>query len=118
MSEAEERVETPPGEREPAPKAEPAPEWPLDAAGRERPHFLLKFPDHPELNQLVRAFEAGQYALVHEHGRELAEHAEDPAVRRAARELCRRIEPDPLVKRLLFGAIALFLFLVWYTYAH
>ena len=39
-------------------------------------------------------------------------------VRAAARELLIRIEPDPLMKYLLAGAILLLLFLTFYAYSH
>ena len=94
------------GPREPA----------LDAQGRERPAFVLDFPSHPELDKLVRAFELGNYAYVREHAPDLAEQAEDERVRRAASDLARRIEPDPLVKILLGMSILLFVFLVFYAY--
>ena len=79
------------------------------------PAFAKAFPDHPRLNELVRAFERGNYARVREGGRRLLEEtkeadtkgadkggaapyrkteseAEDlKAVRRATRELLRRI---------------------------
>ncbi|HEY6723874.1 MAG TPA: hypothetical protein VI197_07575, partial [Polyangiaceae bacterium] len=73
----------------------------LDANGRERPRFLLAFPDDPELAKLSRAFEAGNYAYVREHASEVAARAEDAEVRRAALELAERIKPDPLIKYLL-----------------
>jgi hypothetical protein len=90
----------------------------LDAKGRERPRFLLQFPEHPELARLVTAFEAGNYALVREEAEALAERAESPAVRDAALELRRRIEPDPLVKYLLALTAALLLFLAYFAYNH
>src|SRR5215207_409091 len=70
----------------------------LDGNGRERPRFLLGFPQHPDLQRLVGAFEAGNYALVRNEAEGLAERAESAAVRDAALELRRRIEPDPLAK--------------------
>jgi hypothetical protein len=88
----------------------------LNAEGRERPRFVLEFPKDPALEQLVRAFEAGNYQAVREGAAKLAESTEDPLVRAAARELGRRIEPDPLMKYLLFVALGLFVFVVWYTY--
>lgn len=90
----------------------------LDAKGRERPRFLLQFPEHPELARLAAAFEAGNYALVREEAEALAERAESPAVRDAALELRRRIEPDPLVKYLLALTAALLLFLAYFAYNH
>ena len=65
---------------------------------------------------MVRAFEAGNYRAVREGAAKLAESTEDPLVRASARELARRIEPDPLMKYLLFVALGLFVFVVWYTY--
>ncbi len=92
------------------------PDRPLNADGRERPRFLLAFPDDPELQRLARAFEAGNYEAVRVGASKLAEDTPDPLVREAARELRRRIDPDPLMKYLLAVALALFVFVVWYTY--
>ncbi len=100
----------------PTPGPEAAPDVPLNAEGRERPRFLLEFPQDPELQRLVRAFEAGNYQAVRLGAPKLAESTEDPIVRAAARELARRIDPDPLMKYLLWVAIALFVFVVWHTY--
>ena len=88
----------------------------LTEEGWERPGFVRDFPKDPELDRLVRAFELGNYAFVREHGKKLAESAGDGAVRRAANELVRRIEPDPLVKILFGMSVALFLFMVFYAY--
>jgi hypothetical protein len=90
----------------------------LDATGRERPRFLLGFPQHPELTRLTAAFEAGNYALVRAEAEALAERAESPAVRDAALELRRRIDPDPLTKYLLALTAALLLFLAYFAYHH
>jgi hypothetical protein len=100
------------------PPAQPAEEEdrPLNSDGRERPRFLLKFPDDPELQRLARAFEAGNYEAVRVGASKLAESTEDPIVGAAARELRRRIDPDPLMKYLLWVAALLFVFVVWYTY--
>lgn len=91
---------------------------PLDAAGRERPRFLLGFPPHPDLARLAAAFEAGNYALVRAEAEALAERAESPAVRDAALELRRRIEPDPLAKYMLALTAALLLLLAYWAYHH
>jgi hypothetical protein len=122
MTEVDESTENP--EPAPAPEVEPEPlpaepdaaERPLNADGRERPAFLLGFPADPELQRLVQAFEAGNYEAVRVGAPKLAAATESPAVRNAARELKRRIEPDPLMKYLLWVALALFVFVVWYTY--
>jgi hypothetical protein len=93
---------------------DPAPR-PPDEGPVERPQFLIKFPDHPELTRLARAFEAGNYAEVRRAAPALLD-SDNPAVRRAARELLKRIDPDPLMKYLLLLAISLFVLVVWYTY--
>ena len=64
----------------------------------------------------MRAFEAGNYGAVREGAVKLIETSEDPIVRAAARELRRRIDPDPLMKYLLFVALGLFVFVVWVVY--
>lgn len=90
----------------------------LDASGRERPRFLLAFPQDPELMKLAAAFEAGNYALVREQAEALAERTESRAVRDAALELRRRIDPDPLAKYLLALTAALLLSLAYFAYHH
>ena len=47
----------------------------------------------------------------------LAESTSKPQVREAARELLKRIDPDPLTKYLLLAAFALLVFLVVWAYA-
>ena len=84
--------------------------------GRDRPGFLLEFPSDPALERLVQAFELGNYDAVRTGAPKLVAATEDPAVRAAARELRRRIDPDPLMKYLLWVAVTLFVFVVWYTY--
>jgi hypothetical protein len=88
----------------------------LGPEGWERPQFVLDFPKEPELDRLVRAFELGNYAFVRDNGKKLAESASDEGVRRAAAELLRRVDPDPLVKILFAMSIGLFLFMVFYAY--
>jgi hypothetical protein len=90
----------------------------LDQKGRERPRFLLGFPQHPELMRLVAAFEAGNYALVRAEAEGLAERTDNRAVKDAALELRRRIEPDPLAKYLLALTAALLLSLAYWAYHH
>ena len=96
--------------------AEPA-QRPPEENGVERPRFLLKFPDQPELNRLVRAFELGNYAEVRRAAPLLLKGG-NPAVRKAAHELLARIDPDPLMKYLLLLAVALFVLIVLYTYGN
>lgn len=96
----------------PAMPKEPA----LTPDGRERPLFVLGFPEDPELDRLVHAFEAGNYAFVREQAPKLAERTSSRRVRDAARELARRIEPDPLIKVLLALSVALFVVLAFWAY--
>lgn len=121
MNEVEDAENLPAPEKPPEPPA-PAPAAGsesgsvLNAEGRERPRFLLEFPKDPALQQLVIAFEAGNYQAVREGAAKLVESTDDPIVAAAARELARRIEPDPLMKYLLFIALGLFVFVVWFAY--
>jgi hypothetical protein len=127
-AEPEARPDPAPAEAEPTAASEPKTsvqhseeandEVALDAQGRERPRFLLGFPEHPELQRLARAFEAGNYALVRAEAEGLAERAESRAVRDAALELRRRIEPDPLAKYLLALTALLLLSLAYWAYHH
>lgn len=89
---------------------------PLDAEGRERPAFLLDFPEDPELERLIAAFESGNYALVRREAEPLAARTTNEDVRRAALELRRRIEPDPLAKTLLAASVLLLVFLAFWAY--
>jgi hypothetical protein len=89
----------------------------LNAAGEERPAFLLAFPEDPELEKLMTAFEQGNFAEVRALAPELASRTGNPEVRRAALELRRRIDPDPLLIVLLLFALSLFLFLVVWVYS-
>jgi len=84
------------------------------------PAFAREFPPDPVLGALVEAFERGDYAHVRLGARTLAREAQDDAVRRAARELRARTEPDPLA-RLLFALTAVllaFLTIYWVANAH
>jgi hypothetical protein len=92
----------------------------LDREGRDRPAFILAFPRDPELDALVGAFESGNFALIREAAPKLAASTTDPAIRDAALELRRRIDPDPTVVRLLLLSFALLIFIaIWgYTAQH
>ncbi|MRG94782.1 hypothetical protein [Polyangium spumosum] len=79
------------------------------------PSFAARFPRDEALDALLAAFERGDYGRVREDGARLVKSTEDPAVRRAAEELLRRIEPDPLAKYMLLAAcVLLAFFTVWY----
>ena len=89
---------------------------PLDEDGRERPQFLLEFPEDPELEPLIEAFCRGNFNKVRLEAPALIEKSKDPKVKSAAEELYRRIQPDPLVKFLLALAAALFVFITAWAY--
>ena len=64
----------------------------------------------------MAAFEAGDYATVRRDAPKLVDSDEDAAVRDAALELERRIEPDPLMKYLLLASVVLLVFLILQSY--
>jgi hypothetical protein len=80
--------------------------------------FTRSFPDDPELNRLVQAFETGDYNAVRIGAPALAESTSDPRVRKAAVELRRRIEPAAAQLYLLGLTLALLIFLVAWVYLH
>lgn len=75
-------------------------------------------PRDPEIERLEQAFERGDYALVRAEAGRLAKEAEHDDVRRAARALLRRIDPDPLAVVLLVAAMALLAFLALWYWSH
>jgi hypothetical protein len=82
----------------------------------ERPAFLLDYPEDAELEPLIAAFEAGNYAQVRRDAPGVAERATDPGVRAAALELRERIEPDPVARYLLFASTLLLVLLTIWAY--
>ena len=86
--------------------------------GVERPRFLLSFPPDPQLDQLVEAFEKGDYWTVRQETDALIEKTDDEDVREAALELRERIEPDPLMRYLLVGSVVLLIALTFFAYHH
>lgn len=100
----------------PLKKRKKKPRQPLTAEGVERPRFLLGFPRDPELERLISAFEAGDYLTVRRDAPTLREQAPNAKVQRAAQELLRRIEPDPLMKYLLLASVLLLGFLALHSY--
>jgi len=79
-----------------------------------RPAFARDFPRSPALDALVEAFARGDYASVRSGAPGVEQSSEDEAVKRAARTLVERTQPDPLAVALLGVAALLFLvFAVW-----
>jgi len=68
---------------------------------------------------LVDAFASGDYRRVYNEAPELAARATDPAVREAAKTLYERLQPDPLAKIILLGAVILLALMAawWITHA-
>lgn len=101
----------------------PSPEVPTTSEAAKRgkgplpARFLAELPPDPELARLARAFEDGNYAWVRRHAPLLAERTEDEAVRAAARDLLRRLEPDPLAKYLLALSVLLLIGVTIFVYA-
>jgi hypothetical protein len=103
---------------EPA-EAEVVAALPEDAEPDESlPAFARAWPKDDALEALVAAFEAGDYARVRREAPALARRTEDDAVRRAARELRRRLDPDPVAVYMLMAAAALLVFLAGWYWLH
>ncbi|MEO7329619.1 MAG: hypothetical protein ABI193_13655 [Minicystis sp.] len=82
------------------------------------PAFAQSFPHDPALDALVAAFEGGDYARVRREGPALAKSTERPEVRTAARELVKRLDPDPIAVYLLGTAALLLVFLAGWFWMH
>lgn len=84
-----------------------------------RAPFLDELPEAPELEPLIAAFAAGNYARVRQLARSLEGPSTAVEVRDAARELVRRTEPDRVVVVLFVLAFALFIFVAaWSILGH
>jgi len=88
------------------------------AKSESGPAFARDFPADPELQKLVAAFDEGNYALVREEAPRLAKSTPDDDVRRSARELRRRLDPDPTAVYLLAIASILLVFLACWYWMH
>jgi hypothetical protein len=84
------------------------------------PAFALSFPKDEALDALVESFEKGNYAAVRAGVDRLLEErpARPDDVRSAARELKRRLDPDPIAIYLLAGAGLLLAFLALWYWTH
>jgi hypothetical protein len=82
------------------------------------PAFALGFPADPALAALVAAFELGDYARVRREAPALIKQTDSAEVRKAARELVKRLDPDPMAVYLLAGAALLLAFLALWYWAH
>lgn len=114
------------------------------AARADWPSFARHFPEHPEIERLVKAFEDGNYALVRKGAQQLIEAMAAPEkkrkaaassdegaaslpkvpepdaeqrrqIKKAAEELLTRLEPPKLSVFMLLGSVLLLVFLsIWY----
>lgn len=86
------------------------------AAPREGvPLFAQNYPQDDRLDALVVTFERGDYASVREGAEKILASDAKPAVRQAAEDLLRRLEPDPLARYLLgVATLLLVFFTIWY----
>ncbi len=82
------------------------------------PSFARSFPIDPELDALLTAFDDGAYDRVRREAPALAKRTEREDVRLAARELARRLDPDPLMVYLLAIAALLLVALAGWFWAH
>ena len=57
--------------------------------------FLSRLPDHPDVQELARLFEAGNYAQLRQRAAQVT--SSDAEVHRAIAELYRRTQPAPLL---------------------
>ena len=85
--------------------------------GLHRPPFAADYPRHDALDRLLVAFEAGNYAFVREQAPRLATSEADENVRNAAKDLRRRVDPEPTAIYLwaLGVALVLVLYLFYVT---
>lgn len=85
--------------------------------GAPRPPFAVDYPSHDGLDQLLLAFNAGNYAFVREQAPRLVQADVDENVRNAAKDLRRRIDPEPTAAYLwaLGVALVLLLYLFYVT---
>jgi len=84
----------------------------------EVPPWARGFPNDPELQRLLSAFEQGRYDVVRAGAPKLAAATGNPKVAAAAQELQRRLRADPLAIMLLVGAFALLALLSAWAYLH
>lgn len=89
-----------------------------DEAPDARPPFARTYPRHAQLDQLVAAFEEGNFARVREDATALMHGDEEEAVKRAAADLRRRIDPAPTSIFLWALGVALLVFLYGFYVSH
>ena len=114
---SEEESDEAPEEADDAPEDDAPGE--TDVAAR-RPRFARDYPQDPRIDALLAAFATGNYGFVRTHAPEIADAAEDDDVRDAARDLHRRIHPEP-TSMLLWGLgvlLLVILYAFWLSHEH
>ena len=84
----------------------------IPTAPTRRPKFTESYPSDPALDRLVDAFSRGNHRLVRDEAEALATKTDDPEVAKAARDLKKRLAPDPIAYVLLATTAALLVVLV------
>jgi hypothetical protein len=93
-------------------------EGPAERIRDGRPAFARGWPRDERLDALLAAFEAGNFAHVRTEAPALAKASDDEAIKAAAFELRRRIEPGPSALYLWALGVMLVVFLYGYFHAH
>jgi hypothetical protein len=114
---AEDTAPPTPAAEDTAPSDDEASAAPDDPA-ETGPAFARGWPHDEALDALVAAFDAGDYARVRREAPDLARRTGDDAVRRAALELRRRLDPDPIAVYMLLAAAGLLAFLAGWYWLH
>lgn len=107
----------------------------MSAAGLRRPSFAAGFPRDARLDEAVKLFDRGDYKACRALATAILDNKKEPRspyrepmdgapeeasleVRAAARELLRRMDPDPLVKVLVALAAGLLALVAGYYWTH
>lgn len=77
-----------------------------------RPPFARDYPKDPEIDALLALFEAGDYGGLRERARSV--DSKDEKVRAAVQDLIARTEPDPAMRWIFLGILALLLVVTAY----
>lgn len=88
------------------------------AANDDRPPFARAYPRHERLDELVAAFDRGDFSRVRAEAPALMDGEEDEPVKRAATDLRRRIDPAPTSIFLWALGVALLVFLYGFYVSH
>jgi len=83
-------------------------------AGGRRPPFARGYPPGEDIDTLLEAMRVGNHALVRRRTAELLEQSDDEATKTAARDLRRRLSPDPT--SIYLWALGVALAIVLYGY--